>query len=104
MVNKTLDVMVDVRDESDRNGLRIVIDCKPDADLELVKNVLFKHTEAQIVYNINMVAIIDRAPRLCSLKMMLEGMIAHYQDVLTRLARYRVNKIKCACAHHHRTH
>lgn len=93
MVNKTLDVMVDVRDESDRNGLRIVIDCKPDADLELVKNVLFKHTEAQIVYNINMVAIIDRAPRLCSLKMMLEGMIAHYQDVLTRLARYRVNKL-----------
>jgi topoisomerase-4 subunit A len=93
MVNKTLDAMVDVRDESDRHGLRIVIDCKPDADIELVKNVLFKHTEAQIVYNINMVAILNRAPMQCSLKMILEGMISHYQEVLTRLATYRVNKL-----------
>jgi topoisomerase IV subunit A len=93
MVNKTLDAMLDVRDESDRHGLRIVIDCKPDADLELVKNVLFKHTEAQIVYNINLVAILNRAPMQCSLKMILEGMISHYQEVLTRLATYRVNKL-----------
>ena len=93
MVNKTLDSMVDVRDESDRHGLRIVIDCKADADLELVKNVLYKHTEAQIVYNINMVAIINRTPMQCSLKMILEGMIHHYQDVMTRLAQYRVNKL-----------
>jgi topoisomerase IV subunit A len=93
MVNKTLDAMIDVRDESDRHGLRIVIDCKADADIELVKNVLFKHTEAQIVYNINMVAILNRAPMQCSIKMILEGMISHYQEVLTRLATYRVNKL-----------
>jgi topoisomerase IV subunit A len=93
MVNKTLDAMIDVRDESDRNGLRIVIDCKGDADLDLVKNVLYKHTETQIVYNINMVAILNRAPQQCSLKQMLEGMIQHYQEVLTRLAKYRVNKL-----------
>lgn len=93
ILNKTLDSMLDVRDESDRHGLRIVIDCKGDADVELVKNVIFKHTEAQIVYNINMVAIINRAPMQCSLKMILEAMIAHYQDVITRLARFRVRKL-----------
>lgn len=93
ILNKTLESMLDVRDESDRHGLRIVIDCKGDADVELVKNVIFKHTEAQIVYNINMVAIINRAPMQCSLKMILAAMIAHYQDVTTRLARHRVDKL-----------
>ena len=93
MLGKTLDAMIDVRDESDRNGLRIVIDCKGETDLELVKNVLYKHTETQIVYNINLVAILNRAPQQCTLKQILEGMILHYQEVLTRFAKHRVNKL-----------
>lgn len=92
-VNKTVDGIIDVRDESDRNGLKIVIDLSKDADPGLIENVLYKHTDAQIYYNVNLVAIDQRAPALMGLLDVLESMIQHYQTVYTRVFTSRIEQL-----------
>ena len=82
------DVM-DVRDESDRNGLRIVIDCKRDADAVSILNLFFKQTELQTYYNANMVAIVNQRPKVCGILEILDAYIAFRKDVVLNRSRYR---------------
>lgn len=82
------DVM-DVRDESDRNGLRIVIDCKRDADAQSILNLFYKHTELQVYYNANMVAIVDRRPQVCSVMQVLDAYLEFRREVVLARSEYR---------------
>lgn len=82
------DVM-DVRDESDRNGLRIVIDCKRDADAASILNLFFKQTELQVYYNANMVTIVNQRPKVCGVIEILDAYIAFRQEVVLNRSKYR---------------
>jgi topoisomerase IV subunit A len=92
-LNKNLDGLVDVRDESDRNGLRIVIDIKKEQDPELILNYLYKHTECQIYYNYNLVTIINQRPTQSSLLSILDAFIAFRKDLVLRRSKFRRQKI-----------
>ena len=91
-LNKKVDGIAEVRDESDRFGLSVVIELKKEADAHGILNYLFKNTDLQITYNFNMVAIADMQPKLLGLKAMLEAYVAHRRDVVTRRTRYELNK------------
>ncbi len=83
-IDKKIDGMAEVRDESDREGLRIAIDLKSGANSELVLNYLLKNTDLQISYNYNMVAIVNRAPKTLGILEILDAYIAHQKEVITR--------------------
>lgn len=83
-IDKKIDGMAEVRDESDREGLRIVIDLKAGANRDLVLNYLFKNTDLQISYNYNMVAIVNRVPKTLGILEILDAYIAHQKEVITR--------------------
>ena len=91
-VNKALEGILDVRDESDRNGLRICIDLKKDANGELVLNYLYKNTDLQVSYNYNVVAIVNKRPMLLGLAQMLDAFIEHRKDVVTRRCKFELKK------------
>ncbi|MFK5279802.1 DNA gyrase subunit A, partial [Lacticaseibacillus paracasei] len=80
-INKKVDGIAEVRDESDRFGLSVVIELKKEADAHGILNYLFKNTDLQIAYNFNMVAIADMQPKLLGLKAMLEAYVEHRRDV-----------------------
>jgi DNA gyrase subunit A len=82
--DKRIEGIADLRDESDRDGMRIVIDLKKDAVPEIVQNNLWKMTPLQESFGINMLAIVDGRPQLLSLKKALVHYIAHRRDVVTR--------------------
>jgi DNA gyrase subunit A len=82
--DKKIEGIADLRDESDREGMRIVIDLKKDAVPEIVQNNLFKMTPLQESFGINMLAIVDGRPQILSLKKALSHYIAHRRDVVTR--------------------
>src|SRR5450432_1600780 len=82
--DKRIEGIADMRDESDREGMRIVIDLKKDAVPEIVQNNLWKMTPLQESFGINMLAIVDGRPQLLSLKKALVHYIAHRRDVVTR--------------------
>ena len=91
-VNNKVTGIAEVRDESDRDGLRIAIELKKDANTELVLNYLFKYTDLQINYNFNMVAIDNFTPRQVGIIPILSSYIAHRREVI--LARSRFDKEK----------
>ena len=91
-VNNKVAGIAEVRDESDRDGLRIAIELKKDANTELVLNYLFKYTDLQINYNFNMVAIDNFTPRQVGIVPILSRYIAHRREVI--LARSRFDKEK----------
>ncbi|MFD3445684.1 DNA topoisomerase IV subunit A [Microbacteriaceae bacterium 4G12] len=91
-IDKKLDGISEVRDETDRTGLRIVIELKKDANAEGILNYLYKNTELQIPYNFNMVAIYKRRPKLMSLPEILDAYIAHQKEVVTNRSQYDLNK------------
>ena len=91
-VNNKVAGITEVRDESDRDGLRIAIELKKDANTELVLNYLFKYTDLQINYNFNMVAIDNFTPRQVGIVPILSSYIAHRREVI--LARSRFDKEK----------
>lgn len=84
--------IAEVRDETDRTGLRIVIDLKKDADSEGVLNYLFKNTDLQVIYHYNMVAIEDKTPKLLPLVNILDAYIKHQKEVVTRQTTYDLKK------------
>lgn len=92
--NHNLDGIIEVRDESDRNGLRIVIDLKKDMSVQNTLNYLYKNTDLQKNYNYNMVAIKDKRPVLMGILDILDGYIDHQIDVVTRSSIYDLNKAK----------
>ncbi|XQN77066.1 DNA topoisomerase IV subunit A [Streptococcus oralis] len=91
-VNNKVAGIAEIRDESDRDGLRIAIELKKDANTELVLNYLFKYTDLQINYNFNMVAIDNFTPRQVGIVPILSSYIAHRREVI--LARSRFDKEK----------
>ena len=91
-VNNKVPGIAEVRDESDRDGLRIAIELKKDADEQTILNYLFKYTDLQVNYNFNMVAIDNYTPRQVGLIPMLTSYIAHRKNII--LARSRFDKEK----------
>lgn len=90
--NRSIDGIIEVRDESDRTGLRIVIDLKKDISVENTLNYFYKNTDLQKNYNYNMVAIKDKRPVLMGVLAILDGYINHQIDVITRSSIYDLNK------------
>lgn len=93
-IEKKVDGIAEVRDESGRNGLRIVVELKKDADAQGILAYLFKKTDLQVTYNFNMVAIVHKAPRQLGLKAMLEAYIAHQREVVTFRTQYELEKLE----------
>ena len=91
---KRLEGISDVRDESDRNGMRIVIELKRDVQAQVVLNYLYKHTQMQDTFGAIMLALVDGTPKTLSLKDMLRYYILHQKDVVTRRTRYDLDKSK----------
>lgn len=90
--DRKLDGIADVRDETDRTGLRIVVELKKEADAEGILNYLYKNTDLQVPYNFNMVAIHNRRPKLLSLLELLDAYIEHQKEVVTNRSRYELKK------------
>lgn len=91
--NKKLEGIRNLRDESDREGLRVVIDLKTDAQPQRVLNSLYKHTDLQKTFHINMLALVDGIqPQVLSLKSVLEYFIKHRREIVTRRARFDLKK------------
>ncbi len=91
-LNKKIDGIAEVRDETDRTGLQIVVELKKDANAEGILNYLFKNTDLQINYNFNMVAIDNMTPKQVGLKHILTSYIAHRQSVITKRSKYELIK------------
>ncbi|MGI6537438.1 MAG: DNA gyrase subunit A [Caldicoprobacterales bacterium] len=85
---KRLEGISDIRDESDRNGMSIVIELKRDVNPKIVLNYLFKHTQLQDTFGIIMLALVNNEPKVLNLKEMLVHYINHQKDVVTRRTRY----------------
>ncbi len=83
-IDKKLDGIAEVRDESDREGLRIAIDIKNGASSELILNYLLKNTDLQISYSYNMVAIVNRVPKTLGILEIIDAYIEHLKEVITR--------------------
>lgn len=92
--DRKVDGIADIRDESDRNGLRIVIDLRKGADSESVLNFFYKNTDLQVLYHYNMVAIENKTPKLLSLPDVLDAYIDHQKDVVTRKTTFDLRKAK----------
>ena len=92
--NKKLAGISDIRDESDREGMRIVIEIKRDDDKTLVLNNLFKHTAMQSAFNFNMLALVDQQPRTLSLKEILQHHVDHRREVIRRRTDHELRKAK----------
>lgn len=93
-LDRKVEGISEIRDETDRTGLRIVIDLKKDADAEGVLNYLYKNSDLQVTYNFNMVAIHKKRPKLMGLREMLDAYIEHQKEVVTRRSQYDLNKAK----------
>lgn len=89
---KKVEGIAEVRDESGRNGLRIVVELKKDADAEGILAYLLKKTDLQVAYSFNMVAIVNKAPRQLGVKAILEAYIAHQKEVVTHRTQFDLEK------------
>jgi len=92
--NKEIDGILEVRDESDKTGLSVVIDIKKEANAEVIINYLMKNTDLQVSYSFNMVVIDHKTPVLAGLERMLDSYIEHQKDVLTRRTKFDLSKAK----------
>ncbi|HPA88516.1 MAG TPA: DNA gyrase subunit A, partial [Quisquiliibacterium sp.] len=91
---KKLEGISDIRDESDKSGMRVVIELKRNEVPEIVLNNLYKHTQLQDTFGINMVALVDGQPRLLNLKQMIEYFLAHRREVVTRRTVFELRKAR----------
>ena len=83
-IDKKVEGISEVRDETDREGLQIAIDLKTGANKELILNYLFKNTDLQISYNYNMVSIVNRSPKVLGILEILDAYIDHYKDIIIK--------------------
>ena len=91
-MNRKIEGIAEVRDESDREGLQIVIELKKDANPDGILNYLFKNTDLQINYNFNMVAINERRPEQVGMADILQAYVTHQKEVITRRTNFNLNK------------
>ena len=93
-IDKKVDGMLEIRDESDREGLRIAIDLKKDANVDLILNYLYKNTELMISYNYNMVAIVNRRPMTLGIIPILDAYISNQKEVILNRTKYDLGVAK----------
>lgn len=91
---KTIEGITDLRDESDRNGMRIVMELRRDANPDVLLNQLYKHTQMQETFGVNMLALVDGRPRVLNLREVIYYYIEHQKDVITRRTKFELNKAK----------
>jgi len=89
---KRVDGITDLRDESSREGMRIVIELRHDVNANLLLNNLYKHTQLEDTFGVNMLALVDNQPKVLSLLDMLKYYIRHQEDVVTRRTKFELNK------------
>ena len=92
--DKTIEGITDLRDESDRQGMRIVIDLRRDITAQIVLNQLFKHTQMQDTFGVNMIALVNGSPQILTLKEILAHYIKHQEEVITRRTKFDLAKAK----------
>lgn len=90
--DKKIDGITDLRDESNREGIRIVVELRRDANANVVLNRLYKHTQLQDTFGIIMLALVDNQPKILNILQMLELYLKHQEEVITRRTRYDLNK------------
>ncbi len=90
--DKKITDISDIRDESDRRGMRLVIEVKRDGNAQVVLNHLFKHTQLQTSFAVNMLAIVDGRPRILSLKDVMKAYVKHRQEIVTNRTKFDLNK------------
>ena len=93
-IDKKIDGISEVRDETDREGLRIAIDLKSGANKDLVLNYLLKNTDLQVSYNYNMVAIVNRTPKTLGIIPILDAYIDHFKEVITKRTEFNLAAYK----------
>ena len=93
-IEKKIDGIAEVRDETDRNGLQIAIDLKKDANVDLIINYLLKNTDMMVSYNYNMVAIVNHRPMVLGILPILDAYIAHQKEVITRRTKFDLRLAK----------
>lgn len=96
-VSKEIDGILDVRDESDRNGMRIVVDVRKDADAGMILNYFYKNTDLQIYYSYNNVAIIDKRPVQVGLLGLLDAFLSFRREVVLRRAHFELDRMEKRC-------
>ncbi|MAF37030.1 DNA gyrase subunit A [archaeon] len=89
---KRIEGIRDIRDESDRKGMRVVIELKKNENQEIIVNQLFKNTQLQVTFGANMLSIVDNAPKIMGLKGLLEEFIKHRFSVVTRRTKFELEK------------
>ena len=92
--DKTIEGITDLRDESDREGMRIAIDLRRDVTPQIVLNQLFKHTQMQDSFGVNMIALVNGSPKILTLKEVLKHYIKHQEEVITRRTKFDLAKAK----------
>ena len=90
--DKKIDGITDLRDESDRSGMRICIELRKDVNANVLLNQLYKHTQLQETFGVIMLALVDNEPKILNLKDMLKYYLKHQVDVVTRRTKYDLNK------------
>jgi DNA gyrase subunit A len=90
--NKQIEDIADLRDESDRDGLRIVIELRRDAQAQVVLNQLFKHTQMQVTFGVILLALVDGIPQVLTFRQMLQEFLDHRHEVVVRRTRYDLEK------------
>ena len=90
--DKQIEGITDLRDESDRNGMRVVVDLRRDSNPNVILNQLYKHTQLQDSFGVIMLALVDGKPKVLNLKEVLHYYIKHQEDVITRRTRYDLAK------------
>src|SRR5205085_3509006 len=89
---KRMPEITDLRDESDRHGLRLVIELKRDAIPKVVLNKLYKHTPMQATFGVNMVALVDNVPRTLSLREVIGHYVDHQREIVIRRTKYELRR------------
>ena len=90
--DKQIEGITDLRDESDRKGMSIVIELRKDINPDIMLNQLYKHTQLQDTFGVIMLALVDNQPRILTLKQVLHYYVQHQEDVITRRTRYELSK------------
>ena len=91
-INQNIDDIIEIRDESDQQGLRISVDLKKGADPQLIANLLFKSTDLQVSYSYNMVAILNHRPVQVGILPILKAYVDHQKDVITNRSNFELDK------------
>ena len=95
--DKRIDGITDLSDQSSREGMRICIDLRRDVNANVILNQLYKHTQLQETFGVNMLALVNNEPKVMNLKEMLGYYLAHQEDVVTRRTKYDLNKAQERC-------